>query len=250
MKSGRSTRSGSVVYSSRTKRVNELPVTLSSSSPTRPARSVAARGVPSSRSGPQLGDAVIVVRAPVQRALQLVEAQLATGQAQRGHVVVGLEEPAPELGEEALERRAVVAQAVAQDEVLHRVGRDDGAVVALGVGGQEVVAEHLDVDLDRHQGVLAPGERRLGHRRDARERRAVGPVHRHGGLAVGDGHALHAGSSSRSCRRSDAILTTSSSAVSSSCSALWERRRAKASRMVGIVCSRTHTTNGNPKRSR
>ena len=56
-------------------------------------------------------------------------------------------EPLAEVLEEAFEARAVVAQRLAQDEVLHRVGGDDGGVVALGVGGEEVVAEDLDADL-------------------------------------------------------------------------------------------------------
>ena len=82
MKSGRSTRSGSVVYSSRTKRVNELPVTLSSSSRDPSRAQVGELGPPFDRraSTRSSRDAVIVVRAAVEHALHRVEAQLASAQ--------------------------------------------------------------------------------------------------------------------------------------------------------------------------
>ena len=115
-----------------------------------------------------------------QLAAEAVEAVLAARHPHRLHHRVGGEEAAPEVQQQALERVAVVGQRLAQDEVLHRVRGHHVGVVALGVGGREVLAEHLDADLAGEHVVVAV--RALD---DALERDAQ--------LAVGD---LHAGSAS------------------------------------------------------
>ena len=175
--SGRSMRSGSVVYSSRAKRVNALPVTLSSRRSSRPLRwsRIPCLVELDHRDG------VVAGLAREELAGQAVEAVLAAGHPDRLHHRVGGEEAAAEVHQQALERVALVGQRLAQDEVLHRVGGHDGGVVALDVGGGEVLAEHLDAHLAREHVVVA-----VVALDDALERDAQ--------LAVGD---LHAGIASR-----------------------------------------------------
>ena len=102
-------------------------------------------------------------------------------------------------------------------------------VVALGVGGQEALAE----DLHAHVG----GQQPL----------AAHQVDRHRELAVGDAGVGHAGvppgtsSTTRSSSRSAAILAISASAVRSSSSGSWaSRAAARGDDRVGRVLARAH----------
>ena len=219
--SGRSPRSGSVVYSSRAKRVKALPLVLSSISPWRPPRTLADAVRPDLHAR----HPVVVARAREDLAGDPVEAQLAAAHAQRLHHRVGGDHALADVREEALQRGALVAGRLAQDEVLHRVGGDHVRVVALGVGGREVVAQHLDADL-------------AGEHVVARD-----PVDGDAQLAVGDPH-------SASSSRSRAILAISSSATRISSSSLLASRSDATRRIDSLVCSRAQTTNGKPKRSR
>ena len=201
--------------------VKALPLVLSSSSPWRPACTARNPSRPSSTVATAWSSAELVKTLPIRRSNRSSRPLHAHGL----HHRVGGQQPVAEVAEEALERVAVVAERLAQDVVLHRVGGDDGGVVALGVGRSEVVAEHLDVDL-------------AGEHVVARE-----PVHRHPQLAVGDLHG-------RSSSRSRAILAISPSATSISCSGSCSSRSAAVRRIESLVCSRAQTTNGKPKRSR
>src|ERR1700694_6133646 len=67
-------------------------------------------------------------------------------EAQPLHLWIGREEAAAEEGGEALMGRTRILERHGVDEVLHGVGRDHLAVIALGVGGEEIVPEHIDAD--------------------------------------------------------------------------------------------------------
>ena len=136
----------------------------------------------------------------------------------------------PELVEEALQRRPVVLERAPQDHVLHRVGRDDVRVVALGVGGEEALAEHLHADLAGEQPAVERAQRRLGDLRQAVQRRHADAVHRHLELAVADARAGHARTRSASRRR--AIFAISDNAVCSSSSGSASSRRAAEAMIV------------------
>ena len=224
MKSGRSERSGSVVASSRAKRVNAEPVVLSSRSPTRPLRAATSPpSLPSSSSATPWSP-------PPSEYSRSVSCTNGCSRAHsRSPSISGyvLRKRRPSESQEALRRGAVVLERVAQDHVLHRVGGDDVAVVALGVGGEERLPQHLHADVERQQAGVT----------DA--------VHRHLELAVAD--ARHA---TRSASRRRAILAISFKAVCSSSSGSASRRRAAAAMIESGVCSRAQTTNGKPKRSR
>src|SRR5215208_4919978 len=161
----------------------------------------------------------------------LVEAVLAAGHPHRLHHRVGGEEPAPEVRQQAFERAALVGQRLAQDEVLHGVRRHNGGVVALSVGGGEVLAEHLDAHRAGEHVVVA-----VGALDDALERDAQ--------LAVGDPHAGIAS------RRWWAIRAISASAVRSSVSGSLRTRACAAARIESLSWSRTQITNGKPNFSR
>ncbi len=213
MNSGRSPRSGSVVASSRAKRVKAEPVVLSSRSVLQPA-ALAEQPLAVEL---ELGDAVLAVAereqlpAPAHRR----ERQLARAQPQRLHLLVGVEEAAAERGEEGLRHGIGVLERVAQDHVLHRVRGHDGAVVALRVGGHEGLAEHLHAHLPGEQAGVERPDRRLRDLGQPAQGRDADAVHGHRELAVRDpGH----GPSSRSSRRNRAILAISASAVRSSSS--------------------------------
>ena len=128
-----------------------------------------------------LGEAPVALRHPRRG-----ERLLPTGEPERLHLRIGRQEPPAEEVEEALQRRAVEREGLLQHEVLHAVGGDDVGVVAPRVRRQEVVSEDLDVDLQREEAVPPAGERRLGDRRQARQRARVDAVERHARLAVAD----------------------------------------------------------------
>ena len=203
--------------------MNELPVTLSSHRSSRPLR----RSVSPVASSSCGGDAVVAVLAREQLAGDAVEAVLAAGHADGLHDRVGGQEAPAEVHDQPFQRVALVGQRLAQDEVLHRVGGDDLAVVALGVGGLEVLAEDLDADLGGEH-VVAPVA-------------LDDPLERDAQLAVGDPHI-------RSIR-SLAILATSRSAVSTSASGSLRTRSCAAAMIERLSCSPTQMTNGMPKRS-
>src|SRR3989337_1587973 len=77
------------------------------------------------------------------------------------------------------------------DEVLHRVGGDHPAVVALRVCVDELRAAHDHLDLRAGDGVVAAGERRLRDARDAGEWLGMRAVDLDIGLPVPD-LVLHA----------------------------------------------------------
>ena len=164
MYSGRSLRSGSVVYSSRAKSAKAEPVTFISCRPCRPDAQVGHRhaAVADRSSSSQAFDrSPCCAREEDLAGLEAVaiggrndgrlEGDLDAADAQPLHVRVRLEEPATDEEQPLLQRRAVERQRLAVDEVLHRVGGDDQAVVALGVRGHERGAQHLDLDVGGQQ---------------------------------------------------------------------------------------------------
>ncbi len=86
------------------------------------------------------------------------ERQFADGQPQVVDLGIGGDEVVTDLLEVAFDGGAVELQRLPDDDVLHRVGRDDHRIVAFGVGRQEVRAEDLHVDFRREEGVVAPEE--------------------------------------------------------------------------------------------
>ena len=74
----------------------------------------------------------------------LGKGNLLDDEAQPLHLGVGREEAAAEEGGETLMGRTRILERHGVDEILHGVGRDHLAVVALGVGGEEIVSEHID----------------------------------------------------------------------------------------------------------
>ena len=86
------------------------------------------------------------------------EWHLAAGQRQRVHLRIGRGKSDAQKMEQPFQGRPGVGEGLADDEVLHAVGGDDHRVVAVGVGGEEFLAEDLDVDLAGEQVVVAPGE--------------------------------------------------------------------------------------------
>ena len=77
--------------------------------------------------------------------------EIATDHRQPLHVRIGVEEGGPDLEQPLLQRTGARAQRDGVDEVLHRVGRHDEAVVALGVSVEELRAADDDLDLGRGQ---------------------------------------------------------------------------------------------------
>jgi hypothetical protein len=182
-----------------------------------------------------------------------LERQLDTGDAETLHLRVRLEEARAEEVQPPLERRAAVLERLPVDEVLHRVGGDDVAVVAFGVRSQERLTEHLHVDLGCQHDVRTARERRLGNRPKPRQRRRVGAVGRNLGLAVVDvdlvpvalrALARHA----RFLQRSRAMSTTALSPVSSSSSRGRSRRRSSSGTIADRGRPATKMTKRKPKR--
>ena len=138
-----------------------------SSRPSRPHRCAS---MPSA-SQRQLDDAAVVVEALEEDVAPARERELDDSEPDSLDVAVRVEEPAPEVLAERLQRVAAELERGDVDEVLHRVGRDDHRVVAGRVRRREVVAEDVDLDLRAPQ---LPD--------------AVAPVDAHLGLAVVDPH--------------------------------------------------------------
>ena len=131
----------------------------------------------------------VVASVAAEQAIRRLEAVAVAGGNDRGgerklaaehrealHVRVGVEEGGTHLEQPLLQRAGPGAQRDRVDEVLHRVGGDHQAVVALRVGVEEDLAAHDDLDLGRRQRVVAAGERRLGDRRDAGQGLGMGPI--------------------------------------------------------------------------
>ena len=95
------------------------------------------------------------------------EGKVAAGDGDRLHLGIRLQKRAPDLVQPSFQRRRVTGQRCALDEVLHRVRRDDLAVVSLGVGIPERVPTHGDRDLGTHQQVVTATERGLRNPRHA-----------------------------------------------------------------------------------
>ncbi len=131
------------------------------------------------------------------------EGKLTTGHRQPLHVRVGGEEVAADVEEPALERRGARAERRGVHEVLHRVGGDYQAIVAVRIRGQEGRAVDGDFELGRHEDILATGERGFGNGGHAAQRGAVRAIDLHIGLAIPNlvGHVSASSSVSGSPRR-------------------------------------------------
>src|SRR5215212_6453787 len=114
--------------------------------------------------------------------------------------LLAFEETPPEDGAEFLDRPGEVLARECVDGVLHRVGRNDEAVVAVDVGARE-----LALDGDRDREITDPMSGSVAHDLDEPN----------GGLAVAIRAQLRHAAPTRSCSRryrSRAIATTSPSA--------------------------------------
>ena len=138
------------------------------------------------------------------------EGEIATDHRQPLHVRVRVEEGGPDLEQPLLERTGARAQRDGMDEVLHRVGRHDEAVVALRVRVEELRPADDHLDLGRGQQVLAAGERRFGDRRDAGEWLGMRAIDLDIGLAVSDlvPHASSSPNRSTAARRMSASISS------------------------------------------
>src|SRR5690349_8079346 len=93
------------------------------------------------------------------------------------------------------------------------------------VGGQEVVAVHLDIDLAGKQGIVATDERRFGDRGQARERVGIGAIERDLCFAIADD------------RRHTRLLMTSLSLTDRALLPASQRARSPARRRAGAVAA-------------
>ena len=106
----------------------------------------------------QLDGAVVARRRAEQPAAVGAVGQLPVADPQLLHLGIGLQEaPGDEPGK-ALRGSAAVLESLRVDEVLHRVGRHDLRVVALGVCGPEGVTEDIHGHTAGEQQVVAPAE--------------------------------------------------------------------------------------------
>src|SRR5215207_7972438 len=114
------------------------------------------------------------------------ERDLPAGQGERVHLRIGERESNSEKMEETLQSRPGIGEGLPDNEVLHAVGSDEHGVVAVGVGGEKLLAKDLDVDFAGEYVVVAAGERRLGNGHHIAQWRREHAVDRDTMLPVGD----------------------------------------------------------------
>src|SRR3989454_621964 len=156
-----------------------------------------------------------------------VQRHLARGDAERLHDRVGFQELAAEEGAQTEEVSATVFGRHRVHEVLHRVGGDDLAIVAMCVRGEEALSD--DVDVDRR------GERRHVLTAEPVENDVRLPV-----ADLGRGHDLIR------VNRSRVIARNSSIPVASSSSRVRRRRARNTGTILAFGRPATNTTNRNP----
>src|SRR6267378_187120 len=155
-----------------------------------------------------------------------VERHLARGHAQRLHHRICLDEATAEERAKPEERGAFVLRRHRVHEVLHRVGGDDFAIVALRVCGHEALSENVDVYRRREWRDLATAE----------------PVERYVCFPVAD---LGRGHDAIRVNRSRAMARNSSIPVASSSSRLRLRRSRNTGTISAFERPPTNTTKRN-----